>query len=489
MLTLPRLCLQETIPSEDLIVRLEAVLSELIMNRLPEIKRELGELVARTQRRLSDLPSPPPDHPFLEINHQLGAFCVEIQACVDGKSSPAGKIALQRFAHFEDGGESFTMAPSTRFSFNTSSKQVERVARPVYIDEVYGKAQDERVRELPGMMSFDVYMHYIKEFLEGWPEPTHELAKEVAADVNRIDTVRRRSAETLAALDELLDRAQMPHTLLEAQYTFYREGLEQYYCQAYESEPDPALAVAAGAITTKTPPPATLLPTPNSLPLTPGSQQATAFPPTSKSGFTFGKSKIADPAPVKENMEMAKQASSFFGAKPAASRHMSTAAGEKTTPTMNSGTCPSTAPSSFGSASAFKVTPMNPGPFGAPAVPAPKLEVPPPAPNVFSAEMSTALGVMAHVRAYFGSAFSTESSRISGYLDNVHEIVDYKLVRGVARELLPDLCRGLGIDGPDAQKVCASLTAEREDVRVRREELRKKLERLEAASQELAMYR
>ena len=108
----------------------------------------------------------------------------------------------------------------------------------------------------------------------------------------------------------------------------------------------------------------------------------------------------------------------------------------------------------------------------------------------------------------------------------MHEIVDYKLVRGVARELLPSLCwyvltvvlqsyvfvfyaspstallciatlfclahfsrSGLGIDGPDAQKVCASLTAEREDVRVRREELRKKLERLEAASQELAAYR
>ena len=48
---------------------------------------------------------------------------------------------------------------------------------------------------------------------------------------------------------------------------------------------------------------------------------------------------------------------------------------------------------------------------------------------------------------------------------------------------------GLGIDGTDAQKVCASLTAEREDVRVRREELLKKLERLEAASQELAAYR
>ena len=212
---------------------------------LPEIEKELSELISRTQRRLADLPPPPPEHPFLEINHQLGAFCAEVQSCVDGKSSPAGEIALQQtirprfqrfkscllktaprflpwdragaaghelkapeFAHFEDGGESFTGAytaislldsyitllteasppvpPTAHFSFNAPTQQVERLARPVYLDEVYTKAQEERIRELPGMMSFDVYMHYINEFLAGWPDPTHELAKEVAADVSRI---------------------------------------------------------------------------------------------------------------------------------------------------------------------------------------------------------------------------------------------------------------------------------------------------------------
>ena len=59
------------------------------------------------------------------------------------------------------------------------------------------------------------------------------------------ETVKKRSAETLEALNELLDRAKTPHTLLEAQYTFYREGLEQYYRQAYESPPDPTLALSA----------------------------------------------------------------------------------------------------------------------------------------------------------------------------------------------------------------------------------------------------
>ncbi|KAL1714452.1 P-loop containing nucleoside triphosphate hydrolase protein [Schizophyllum commune] len=556
----------------NLIVQLEAVLSELIMKRLPEIEKELSELISRTQRRLADLPPPPPEHPFLEINHQLGAFCAEVQSCVDGKSSPAGEIALQQtirprfqrfkscllktaprflpwdragaaghelkapeFAHFED------VCPTAHFSFNAPTQQVERLARPVYLDEVYTKAQEERIRELPGMMSFDVYMHYINEFLAGWPDPTHELAKEVAADVSRIvrklvmqrfagvghgalqyrvgnvmqETVKRRSAETLEALNELLDRAKTPHTLLEAQYTFYREGLEQYYRQAYETPPDPTLA-----LTVPTPAPASAsaasIPTPISMPPTPASQPTPAFPPTANSGFTFGKPKTSEPTPSKDTADAGKQGKGglpfpfpstpqtpnpSYSFAPAASKgtfgNVSTPAvklpAEKPASAFFASTSSATngsAASPFGNtSSAFKMASMSPGPFGAPAgsastaasSPAPP-PAPAPAPNVLSAEMSTALGVMAHVRAYFEIAYKR-------YLDNVHEIVDYKLVRGVARELLPSLCRGLNIDGPDAQKVCASLTAEREDVRVRREELRKKLERLEAASQELAAYR
>ncbi|KAI4521594.1 hypothetical protein K525DRAFT_269697 [Schizophyllum commune Loenen D] len=434
------------------------------------------------------------------------------------RAGAAGReLKAPEFAHFEDGGESFTVSPTAHFSFNAPTQQVERLARPVYLDEVYTKAQEERIRELPGMMSFDVYMHYINEFLAGWRDSTHELAKEVAADVSRIvrklvmqrfagvghgalqyrvgnvmqETVKKRSAETLEALNELLDRAKMPHTLLEAQYTFYREGLEQYYRQAYESPPDPTLA-----LTVPGPAPASAsaasIPTPISMPPTPASQPTPAFPPTANSGFTFGKPKASESTPSKDTADAGKQVASkgTFGnvstlavklpaEKPASGFFASTSSA------TNSST-----PSPFGNtSSAFKMASMSPGPFGAPAgsantavsTPAP----PPastPAPNVLSAEMSTALGVMAHVRAYFEIAYKR-------YLDNVHEIVDYKLVRGVARELLPSICRGLGIDGPDAQKVCASLTAEREDVRVRRDELLKKLERLEAASQELAAYR
>uniref|UniRef100_D8QJM5 GED domain-containing protein n=1 Tax=Schizophyllum commune (strain H4-8 / FGSC 9210) TaxID=578458 RepID=D8QJM5_SCHCM len=509
----------------NLIVQLEAVLSGLIIKRLPEIEKELSESISRTQRRLADLPPPPPEHPFLEINHQLGAFCAEVQSCVDGKSSPAGEIALQqtirpRFQRFKScllkTAPRFlpwdrAVSPTTHFSFNPPNQQVERLARPVYLDEVYTKAQEERIRELPGMMSFDVYMHYINEFLAGWPDPTHELAQEVAADVSRIvrklvkqrfagvghgalqyrvgnvmqETVKKRSAETLEALNELLERAKTPHTLLEAQYTFYREGLEQYYRQAYESPPDPTLALTVPA-----PAPAASMPTPISGSATPASQPPPAFPPTANSGFTFGKPKPND-STSKEVADAGKQAASkgTFGS---ASTPVVKLPAEKPASGFFGSTSSATSgstPSPFGNtSSAFKMASMSPGPFGgptgstspAPSTPAPS--APTLAPNVLSAEMSTALGVMAHVRAYFEIAYKR-------YLDNVHEIVDYKLVRGVARELLPSLCRGLGIDGRDAQKVCASLTAEREDVRVRREELRKKLERLEAASQELAAYR
>ncbi|TRM58015.1 P-loop containing nucleoside triphosphate hydrolase protein [Schizophyllum amplum] len=465
----------------NLIVQLEAVLSELIMTRLPEIQKELNELIARTQERLRTIPPPPPENPFFEITHKLGAFSNEVEACVDGKKTVEGEAALQQkirprflafkgcilktaprfmpwqhseasghtlkapeFAHFEDGGESFVVNPTTVFSFNASTQKVDRIARL--------EALQQRNRELPGMTSFEVHKKYIKEFVDAWGDPTRELVKDVADDVGRLmrklvdlrfhgplavrvkssmqDIVKRRYTESLDALNELLARAQTPQTLLEAHYT----------------EPDPALAFAAPA------------PRPTS-PSTPPALVATpAFPQTSNSGFSFGKpASTPGTAPVVGVPGL-------------------------TPPVEKSGGFGGFAPSGgFGASasSAFKVAPMSPGPFGGAAAPAPA--VPEPAPSVLSAELSTALGIMAHVRAYFEIAYKR-------YLDNVHEIVDYKLVRGVARDLHAAMNKGLGIDGPDAQKVCASLTIESEGVRARREELQKKLERLEAASHGLTVY-
>ncbi|KAJ7775530.1 P-loop containing nucleoside triphosphate hydrolase protein [Mycena metata] len=92
--------------------------------------------------------------------------------------------------------------------------------------------------------------------------------------------------------------------------------------------------------------------------------------------------------------------------------------------------------------------------------------------------MDPALTIMADVRAYFQVAYK----RIA---DNVPAAIDHELVRGVGRELLPTLYGGLGINGPEGMRICRELAQESPSVAGKREELMKRLERLETASREL----
>lgn len=53
------------------------------------------------------------------------------------------------------------------------------------------------------------------------------------------------------------------------------------------------------------------------------------------------------------------------------------------------------------------------------------------------------------------------------------------------RNVLSILNTGLGINGPDGRRICKELALENPHIAARREELSKKLERLDVASQEL----
>ncbi|KAJ6458278.1 hypothetical protein C8R45DRAFT_560173 [Mycena sanguinolenta] len=92
--------------------------------------------------------------------------------------------------------------------------------------------------------------------------------------------------------------------------------------------------------------------------------------------------------------------------------------------------------------------------------------------------MDPALNIMADVRAYFQVAYKHIA-------DNIPLAIDHELVRGVGRELLPTLYRGLGINGPDGVRISRELAQESLSVAGKREELLKRLERLETASSEL----
>ncbi|KAJ7057470.1 P-loop containing nucleoside triphosphate hydrolase protein [Mycena amicta] len=93
-------------------------------------------------------------------------------------------------------------------------------------------------------------------------------------------------------------------------------------------------------------------------------------------------------------------------------------------------------------------------------------------------KMGPALEIMADVRAYFQVAYK----RVT---DNIPLAIDYELVRGVGRDLLPLLYNNLGVGGKEGDRICRELAQESPSVANKREELSKKMERLETASQEL----
>ena len=71
------------------------------------------------------------------------------------------------------------------------------------------------------------------------------------------------------------------------------------------------------------------------------------------------------------------------------------------------------------------------------------------------------------------------------FADNIPLAIDHELVRGAERDVLQALITGLGINGPNAQRICRELAQENPSVASRREELTKKLERMQVASRQL----
>ncbi|EMD32895.1 hypothetical protein CERSUDRAFT_76970 [Gelatoporia subvermispora B] len=91
-----------------------------------------------------------------------------------------------------------------------------------------------------------------------------------------------------------------------------------------------------------------------------------------------------------------------------------------------------------------------------------------------------AIEIMASVRAYFQVAYKR-------FIDNIPIAIDQDLVLGLDRshQLERKLRKGLGLNGPDAYQICEEFLREPEDVSLRRDELRKKKERLAKARREL----
>ncbi|KAJ7617206.1 P-loop containing nucleoside triphosphate hydrolase protein [Roridomyces roridus] len=92
--------------------------------------------------------------------------------------------------------------------------------------------------------------------------------------------------------------------------------------------------------------------------------------------------------------------------------------------------------------------------------------------------MDPALNIMSDVRAYFQVAYK----RVA---DNIPLAIDHELVRGIGEDILTVLYGGLGLNDADAVRICKEFAQESPSVAGKREELSKRLERLETASREL----
>ncbi|KAG6827859.1 hypothetical protein H0H92_010192 [Tricholoma furcatifolium] len=92
--------------------------------------------------------------------------------------------------------------------------------------------------------------------------------------------------------------------------------------------------------------------------------------------------------------------------------------------------------------------------------------------------MDPALLIMADVRAYFQVAYKR-------FADNIPLAIDYELIWGAERDLLGALNTGLGIYGENGDRICREFAQEKASIAGRRDELTKKLNRMQAAAAQL----
>ncbi|KAI6044464.1 P-loop containing nucleoside triphosphate hydrolase protein [Pisolithus marmoratus] len=92
--------------------------------------------------------------------------------------------------------------------------------------------------------------------------------------------------------------------------------------------------------------------------------------------------------------------------------------------------------------------------------------------------MQTGLDIMASVRAYFQVSYKR-------FVDGVCMSIDHEAVRGIERDVEQALWDGLEVTGPGAEDRCAAMFQEHASTAGRRQELKRKIDRLAAARAEL----
>ncbi|KAJ7027364.1 P-loop containing nucleoside triphosphate hydrolase protein [Mycena alexandri] len=439
---------QKYLRTSNLVDRLSSILSDLISKRLPQIQIELENTIQKTRDGLHHLPKPPSGDPIGEVAGLLHVFIGELDKILEGIPHDEGLLQIIRpaqerfrreirstapdFRPFEDSslrGRVPSLFADPVFLSNEDGCEYEdlRVApAPIFINKVMDRALAARTRELPGHYPFVVQKSFIKEFTAKWAAPAQVLCRFVHSTLSQ-------HVKALITLHF----AQFGQGVLERNVMIL---VQDYMNQ--RAETTQALIMKLIALE-------------ESGPLTLNEHYLSDYQAKFLAHYRGAREQQQNPVLAQAIAAFNPEdgpGTDAYGAKPV---------------TWPPGTPTSPQPTGIAQVlSALAAIGLN----GIHAEDLVKL-LPPD-------RLDPALTIMADVRAYFQVAYK----RIA---DNVPAAIDYELVRGVGRELLPTLYGGLGINGPDGMRICRELAQESPSVAGKREELMKRLERLETATREL----
>lgn len=429
---------QKFLRTSNLTERLSTILSELIAKRLPDIHKELYNILRKTRDEMRKLPKAPSTDPVGEVWSIVGQFSKQLFQRLEGTPDQDGilqtirphqeefKRAVRgtapRFIPWAKG--EIRELPAIDFLANEEDEPQKsregvppmptpRSATPqsgIYIEDVLNHAQRARTRELPDNYPFIVQETYIKEFTEKWETPSRILFDEVY-DILKNDLsdlvhehfekmgrggtlhsvlmivnehLDKAAKQAREKINWLLELEKAPTTLNVHYYSNYKIKFLGYYKGCRDRE----------ELTTKL--------------------QNYRAPTTMHTSPNHGQA-------FHQGIQKALTGLTEIGL------------------SVQVGDLP-------------KLLPVDP--------------------------MEPALLIMAGVRAYFQVAYKR-------FADMVPLAIDYEIVRGLHKGMEQALLDGLSLTGPDAYVRCQLMVQEHSSVASKRTELQKKLDRLNAASLEL----
>ncbi|KAF8210817.1 P-loop containing nucleoside triphosphate hydrolase protein [Mycena galopus ATCC 62051] len=284
--------------SERLTQYISKQLSSLVAERLPEISREITDIIHGCDRELALLPRHTEQNAQYTVTHSIGKFTRDLLTHIDPGILPkpftteAGLIYQVNglYDAMRDGVSEKTprfcpsFKPESRPGNSPAWAQLCAKGEIVYLDQVmqYMKRSSRNMRLLPGELPYRIVPHIITDFVGSWGDivisgfervraeaiehlnalvQTHFAEYEQGGLLELIQTILNENIghcgdDTVVELDRLAARELAPSTVLRAEYSVLQTRIREQYQHALTPDAAPeslwsAAADLVGAILVK----------------------------------------------------------------------------------------------------------------------------------------------------------------------------------------------------------------------------------------------